>query len=71
MPTFVQLVTFYTQTNFDMWKDTKTMNEVLSKLQQNGAKIQKISPSLAAKPSGSAIAAYCITYEADNEINVK
>ena len=76
MPTFVQLVTFQTDTTFDMRKDSKTMNEVLTKLQANGAKIMNISSSIAGKTGGSAfglgsaIALYVITYEANKEITV-
>ncbi|MFH0769258.1 MAG: hypothetical protein V1932_06805 [Chloroflexota bacterium] len=72
MAVFVQLCTFSSAGKFDEKKDTHKINEVLTKLQNNGAKIMSITPSMGSMGMGtlgSNIAAvYVITYEASAPI---
>ena len=64
MPIFVQLVTFSTGGGkFDEKKDTRKINEVLAKLQDNGAEITDVTPAIGGMPI-NAPAVYVITYEA-------
>jgi len=77
VPTFIQLVTFTSVGGkFNEKKDTHKVNEVLTKLQNKGAKIMSITPSVggigSAGPlvSSSIAAVYVITYEAPAPIVV-
>ena len=64
MPTFVQMLSFYSaRQRFDEKRDTERLNEVMKELQEKGAKILDVKVSLA----GSA-AVYIITYQADSPL---
>jgi hypothetical protein len=65
MPVFIQVVAG----NLDENKNTHRVNEVLAKLQANGAAIRKITPSLAANLGGSFVS-YTIEYEAPAAISL-
>ena len=67
MPVFVQLVGFQGKTSR---KDADTINSVLLELQQSGAKIIDIKPSLASG-IGGLDSTYLITYEASSPIKVR
>lgn len=74
MPIFVQLVTFESSSGmFDEKKDTRRVNEVLTQLQNKGAKIINIGSSVGGKGdamTSSLAAVYLITYEATGVINI-
>ena len=70
MPVFVQL--FYTNSMsgaFNRIKDTKTLNNILTCLQEKGAKILDIKVSMGMKEGGvKAGVIYLIIYEANSPI---
>ncbi len=62
MGIFVQLVTFSSSRGrFDEIKDTDRINQFLSILQENGARIISVIPSIGGSTSDTA-AVYVITY---------
>ena len=64
MAKFVQLVTFRSSsTKFDERKDTRRINEFLVKLQNNGATVINVIPSIGGD-IGNVAAVYVIIYEA-------
>lgn len=68
MAVFVQLVAFNSKRGeFDERGDTQTINTYLVDLQENGAKIISVTPSIGGKMEVIA-AVYVITYEAPEPI---
>jgi tagatose-1,6-bisphosphate aldolase len=66
MPVFVQMLSFRAHVSFDDKKDTRTINEAMRKLQENGAKILDVRVSVG-QPG---MAVYLITYEAAAELDI-
>jgi len=67
MPIFVQIVSFSTSRGkLDETKDTKKLNEIMEKLQQEGARILDVKVTLSV---GSAV--YLITYESAKPLVVE
>jgi len=70
MPIFVQLVTFSTGGGkFDEKKDTSKINQVLAKLQDNGAEIRDVTLSVGGMVL-SVSAVYIVTYNAPAPIAI-
>ncbi len=70
MSMFVQLATFSSASGkFDEKKDSRSINEILRKLQDKGVRIVGISASIAGELS-NATAVYVITYEANAPIEI-
>ncbi|RLF34877.1 MAG: hypothetical protein DRN03_06135 [Thermoplasmata archaeon] len=72
MPVFVQLwSTVSVKGVFDWKKDTKQLNDILSKLQEKGAKIIDVKATMGMKEGGvHASITYVILYEAPRPIEV-
>jgi len=67
MPIFVQLASFSTSKGkFDQKKDTKRLNEIMEKLQHEGARILDVKVTLSV---GSAV--YLVTYESAKPLAVE
>ncbi len=67
MALFVQVVAFH---GAKTKKDTEILNNVLSTLQNNGAKIVRVSHSGAANLGGF-LFVYLITYESSQPLSIK
>jgi len=72
MPIFVQLwSTSSVSGTFNWKKDTKQLNDILSKLQEKGARIIDVKASMGMKEGGiRATITYVILYEAPKPIEV-
>ena len=71
MRTFVQLASFSSSSGkFDEKKDSRSINEILGKLQDKGAQIVGISTSISRSSGANATAVYLITYEANDPIEI-
>ena len=67
VPVFVQLASFSTSSGkFDQKKDTKRLNEIMEKLQHEGARILDVKLTLSV---GSAV--YLVTYESAKPLAVE
>ena len=71
MPVFVHLISsFSTSARFDVEKDTESVNTVLKKLQDNGAKILDVKLSIGSQEHIVSLV-YTITYEAKSPVKVQ
>ena len=67
MPTFIQLAVFSAlKGGFDQKKDTKTLNEIMKKLQNEGARILDVKTTLSV-----GFAVYTITYDSSKPLTIE
>ena len=67
MPTFIQLAVFSTSKGkFDQKKDTKRLNEIMEKLQNEEARILDVKATLSV-----GLAVYLITYESSKPLTIE
>jgi len=71
MPVFVQLISsFSTSGKFDVEKDTESVNTMLKKLQDKGAKILDVKLSIGSQEHIVSLV-YTIMYEAKSPVKVQ